>query len=354
MGAGLPYDDLAEPWRLNEEQAFWFSRSAWSLHVVCHWWQTANAGRKPVVWLPGYFCNQSTEPMRRTGAELVHYPVTDDLEPDWNAVEKLVSKGPSPDLFMLTHYFGHAADGEAAAAFCQQMGALLIEDSAHVFLPSGGIGKHGDFLLYSPHKVLPIPSIGLLMVRSPDLAQEIEGSFQVSLAQRYENCKRWIFVRSVQKILPDFVLAARNRKLPGFEHDPPYVELPTAPFPNPIAVRMLAKIRGRLPDIGQQRKTSARNWRRFFEGMPDAGSPFFSENEEGPCPYRYVQKFSDLETASKWFGYFRTAGIPVESWPDLAPQVIADTENHTSSKRLRDSLLLFPTNRGYNPSPKGA
>ncbi|MBT7942570.1 MAG: hypothetical protein HN719_04350, partial [Alphaproteobacteria bacterium] len=105
-------DELAAPWRRGDEAALWFSRGAWALAALVRWWQ--GEGDRPArLWLPDYFCNASTEAARDAGAELVFYPVGEDLHPQWPALRALARSAP-PDLFVAVHYFGHAADCRTA------------------------------------------------------------------------------------------------------------------------------------------------------------------------------------------------------------------------------------------------
>jgi hypothetical protein len=336
--------DLATPWR-GRGTAFRFSRSAWALHALAVWWRRTHDGRLPTVWVPDYFCNQSTEPLRRAGAELRHYPIADDLEPDWLACRSLLAAGPAPDLFVQTHYFGHAADGVAAAAFCRDAGALLIEDAAHALLPVDGIGDAGDFVFYSPHKLLAVPEIGLLVARDADHAAALNQAIAAMPPGRSATGARWLATRAVLKVLPGFALAARYRAMPGFDFDPPYGELPTTPFAGAIAERLLARQAAGLAQVAQVRKANAIRWRRYFEARDDAGAPLFAPEAEGAAPYRYVQCFADATEAEAWFRRFRARGIPVETWPDLAPEVVAEPARHRRALDLRRKLVLFPVHQ---------
>ena len=68
-----------------------------------------------------------------------------------------------PDIFILVHYFGKPSFSKSIKEFCSIYKTWLIEDAAHVLKPIKGIGNLGDFILYSPHKHLPIPDGALLI-----------------------------------------------------------------------------------------------------------------------------------------------------------------------------------------------
>ena len=62
-------------------------------------------------------------------------------------------------------------------------------------------------------------------------------------------------------------------------------------------------------------------------------------------PYRLVMRCDDEATAAQRFDAYRRRGCPVESWPDLAPEVAAEPDRHAAAIRLRQTLLLFPVHQ---------
>ena len=153
---------LARPWTAIGDTPLWFSRAAWGLGAIAAAHADGNAA--PSLWLPDFFCNQSTWAARRAGAAITFYPVQENLSPDWPACDAL-AEAAAPALFLQVHYFGAPADLRPARAFCDVHGALLIEDAAHALGPSAGIGAAGDYVMWSPYKHLPVPDGGLLDVR---------------------------------------------------------------------------------------------------------------------------------------------------------------------------------------------
>ena len=156
--------ELAAPWRREGEVAGWLSRSAWSLALIALWRQHEARGSTVTAWFPDFFCNSSLAPLRLTGAKLVFYPVTEGMTPDYAACRNIAETHP-PDLFVLLHYIGRPAPAAASRDFCVRHRAWLIEDAAHVLRPIDGVGRFGDFVVYSPHKHLAIPDGAVLVVR---------------------------------------------------------------------------------------------------------------------------------------------------------------------------------------------
>ena len=96
---------------------------------------------------------------------MIFYPINHNLEPDHKTCRDLAKVYPT-DLFVLVHYFGCPTFAAPTKDFCAKQHAWLLEDAAHVLRPISGVGKYGDFIIYSPHKLLPIPDGAVLIIRS--------------------------------------------------------------------------------------------------------------------------------------------------------------------------------------------
>ena len=137
---------LSEYWVKKGEVGGWFSRSAWSFARIAKWRLAHCENHGCSVWLPDYFCNSSLEPLRAMGVELIFYPVTKDMVPDFKACRQL-AKEKQMDLFVIVHYFGMTSLVAEAKVICAQNDAWLVEDAAHVLERSNEVGKFGDFII---------------------------------------------------------------------------------------------------------------------------------------------------------------------------------------------------------------
>lgn len=333
-------EQLAAPWRGNvgdRRQAFWFSRAAWAMQAVVRWRESLHEGNKPVLWLPDYFCNQSTYPLREINARLIFYPVDMELRPDWKECRRMAALA-APDLFIIVHYFGSPADAAAARAFCDETGAHLIEDAAHALGPAPGIGERGDFVFYSPHKILAVPDGALLLMRPQDDAGIMRGPAGSKSAPDV-----WIIKRTLQKVLPKPLLACRaRRQKPAFADDPPYRPLPPTPHLSAMARAMLAEATENLAVAGEARR---RNWRALRQALNGLRGCRPLEINDQAAPYRFVLRCDDEAAAAALFESFHTGGCPAESWPDLPPEVWADPNRHQAAIRLRRTLILLPVHQ---------
>jgi hypothetical protein len=338
---------LAAPWCGPGDTPLLFSRAAWGLRALADA-VAAGRGRPARIWLPDYFCNDATAPLRTAGHALVFYPVAEDLRPDWTACEAM---DDAPDMFVLVHYFGWPAEAIPARAFCDARGALLVEDAAHMLAPGPGIGAMGDATLWSLYKHLPVPDGGLLTLRRDGAV----GTAAVTRAAAILGTVApvaggWIARRAMQTLLP--ILAGRLRSTPlPFDRDPAPGPLPLTPAISGMARRMLAALGGNIATIATQRRANeaaVRGALAHADGLRPLLAP-----QAGFVPYRAVFRGDDERAARRWYDRL-AARNAVESWPDLPPEVRAVPDRHRAALALRNSIIALPVHADRTPEALAA
>ena len=327
---------LSAPWKHGDETAIWFSRSALIMRAIAEW-RLKKSG-PTTFWLPDYFCNAATTALRETGIQLVFYPITPDFAPDWQGCAKLAIDQP-PGIFMLVHYFGVCAPPEPARAFCDIHGADLVEDCAHVLTPTGEIGSQGDFVFYSPHKLLALPEAALVLIRNEADAAGILAARDAEPSKAMLPIS-WILRRVLQKLMPAALHARRNAdRLPAFDRDmtPDGVAL-SRTRASAFALRLLAREIQRLPEIGRLRREN-------LNALEEA----WDIHDDNLAAYRLVVRFDTAEAARAAYTDLKGRGCPVETWPDLAPEVLAG--DGAKALRLRQTQILLPV---HQTIPKSA
>ena len=157
--------EILKPWIKKGDIAGWLSKSAWSFVLITLWKRNFSKKNKKLnIWVPDFFCNSSLELLRKTDENIIFYKIKKNMEPDYSYFGEISLKSP-PDIFILVHYFGKSFDSARAKQFCSGFNSWLIEDAVHVVFPNKSIGKFGDFVLYSPHKTLPIPNGSVLIIK---------------------------------------------------------------------------------------------------------------------------------------------------------------------------------------------
>jgi hypothetical protein len=140
----------------------WTQGGAEGISLVCSWLSVAS-GKSINVLIPGYFCGQSLRFLRTLNVNMIFYPVTDELLPDYQEISNRID-GIKIDLFVHVHYFGNTKGGVQSANFASSIGAKLLEDAAHVLSPRI-VDWVGDFVVFAPHKHFAIPKVGLVLVK---------------------------------------------------------------------------------------------------------------------------------------------------------------------------------------------
>lgn len=360
-----PFADaaLAAPWHREGEVAGWLSRSTWSLALIALWRKKLAPATQVTVWVPDFFCNAALNALRQTGARLLFYPLTAELAPDLAACQVMAKDNP-PDLFLLVHYFGKPAPMAPARDFCAQHGAWLIEDAAHVLQPAGAIGVCGDFVIYSPHKYLAIPD-GAVLVARPDgpsrlgvvaltsFGKPSGWSGQLGDLQRLmgDTVARgqiqsmvWLTKRVLQK------LGVRSLPSPATPFAEPLtvVDFPRTKLPaasqSKLSRSLLAGMPVPLGEIAHRRQEHQLLWDsllandegRSTYGVSVAERPANREWAPYLASYR-VDSGRLRATYDRW----HRLGLPVSTWPDLPPEVMANPERHVRALNLRDTHLYL-------------
>jgi hypothetical protein len=333
---------LAEPWMKEGDRPYWFSRSAWALRTLVDSTKSVS-GKTPILWLPDYFCDQATWPLRQSDVRLVFYPVDDRLDPIWAACESLAEHEP-PDLFTLVHYFGFVAETAEARKFCNNHDAALIEDAAHLLGPTEKVGRDADFVLYSLYKHLPMPDGGLLIVRpsATSSVRALEASWREQTVTA-PSAKQWLLKRLIQVTLPSLATRLSGNRDFDFDKDPPIQPLPATGAISASALRLLGASIGELDRVAGQRRSNEQALREVFSEV-EGLRPLFPAPGATDIPYRAVFRAADHETARRWYQRIMSSGNIVESWPDLPSEIRAGPAHHAIALALRSTVLTVPVN----------
>lgn len=324
--------DAYRPWCRLPDTAFGFSRGAWGLAALAAE-RAAHLGRAPRFWLPDYFCNQALAALRQTGASLFFYPVTDDLVPDWPAVSAEAEVRP-PDVLVVVHYFGRATDLEVSRRFADRSGALLLEDAAHVALPGTGVGQHGDAVLYSPHKWLAVPDGAILVTR---VSARLSHDLPAGPHQGVTAAVPWLCKRLLQKAIPMTLVGRLRPHGPAELEDDPPLSSPGAVAAMQNLSRMVLG-RSNFPRILERRRANLACLTDVFARYPGV-HPW--SGLASAAPYRLVLR-GDAQSLAGLYRRLRGRGLPVESWPDLPPEVSAAPDRHRIALQWRRGALFIP------------
>jgi selenocysteine lyase/cysteine desulfurase len=142
---------------------FWTTGGAESLSIIA---ELISSSRDRVIniYLPAYFCGQSLRFLRSPNIKLCFYELDKGLLPDYSSIISACDINPV-DVFVHVHYFGKVAGQESSRDLADKLGAVLIEDCAHVISPFALKVWKGDYLIFSPHKHFPLPKVSFVVSR---------------------------------------------------------------------------------------------------------------------------------------------------------------------------------------------
>jgi len=360
---------IEKPWYFGNELSGRLSRSAWSLALIALWRKKSTFKSEVTIWIPSFFCNASLAPLRAVGVNFIFYPVSEAMEPDSEECNILAVNSP-PDIFLLVHYFGRPNRYNFAVKFAHDSGAWLVEDAAHALIPVDNIGKLGDFILYSPHKHLPIPDGAILVIRptGPSQLPIGPGSIfdnpltwpgQLKEVQRrmvdYAKINRfmslmWITKRGLQKmgIRSQGSKALFAESLGGNSNNIPSTIEP--PAQSLLGMRLLAMLSSEIDKIALVRIRNHEIWADFFSSRSELNNKIFN-SDRGPkekwTPYLAAYR-GDSIAITKAYYFFQKHGIPVLTWPDLPPEVKSNKNSNTIAWELRHTYIYLPIHQSFN------
>ncbi|HMU99594.1 MAG TPA: DegT/DnrJ/EryC1/StrS family aminotransferase [Rhodocyclaceae bacterium] len=329
LGEGLP--------------GIFFSRGRYALRAA---YLRAGVGPGKVLLAPAYHCRTMLDPAIRIGADIMLYPVTPTLEPDWEAMKSLLDN-PSvqPSALLITHYFGIRQNMQQAAQFCGKFGLALIEDCSHAYIcrrNSPPPGSFSDHVVASPYKFVPSADGGLLISRgtpvdegpvlsSQGLVPEIKSVWRI-----IERCSR------PARQLPEFQETGDSGAL-GREYRQPGDALSAMYDPKleSLAGFRSSKLAIKLssPDrIADARLANYAMWLKALAGVPHC-RPLFPNLPEDCVPYMFPLH---IDFPEPHFYRLKRLGVPIWRWDEMA-------ESECSvSMEYRDHLLHLPCHQSLD------
>ncbi len=149
------------------------------------------------VLLPEFICRDVLASLAAVGADVVWYPIAEDLRPASSP-----ETWPEASAVVAVNFFGFPQPFDPFRDYAARTGAVLIEDNAHGFLSRDEagqwLGTRGDVGIFSLRKSLPLADGAALAVRNERIVQ--------ALAEPVNPAGRGYAPRSVWR--------ARLRKMP--------------------------------------------------------------------------------------------------------------------------------------------
>lgn len=330
-------------------QALFLAESCMSINLVLNAVREVEGKVRVRILLPDYFCNQTLYSFQEDWMDIIFYPIAEDMEPDWDYLKRWVKENEF-DVMLFTHYFGKFYNSISRAnELCKNHEAILIEDCAHVLYPTGKMGITGDFVIYSPHKQLPIQD-GAVLVCNENQQKPIVASLNTWIKQEYKRMpfhvarNGWYLKKSLQKIIPihrglSYYSGIHYDKSSGDKHIPKkiskesyntlcdyeYVDYKKAAYIRRDNLEMMNYIMAiKYPDVIP-----------LMDSSVDA-------------PYFAVYSLKNVLEKTKIAKDMLNSGFTVLYWPDL-PVQLNELEGHAEAKALSQNIIILPIHQDLRP-----
>ncbi len=295
------------------------------------------------ILVPDFICDVLLHPILQAGLIPVYYPITQDLVPDWRALE-LIVVNPGCRVLVMVHYFGQPQNIEQYRTFCLRHNLLLVEDNAHGYggyLAGKPLGSFGDIGISSPRKILGTPSGGILHGAST-LSSEYIKNMRPFPAYRPIS-----FLKTVLHSMPRI-----RRLIKGWYDrnknwsDPRLYQESVQPDHGIDRFSRWRIVSADWQAIAMQRRENWLAWAHFAwsKGL----RPVFSEVHPESCPWAMPTYANDLVARNSWLIWGAKNGVPLFSWPSLPEDSILLDGDALARWR---TLVCFPLD--LNPSEFG-
>lgn len=331
-----------------DNNMLWTSKSGISIKLIVEAYKRAKGEDKVYIWIPSLFCGETEEYIPTVGTEIIHYPLAESLDPDWEIIKADFKEIPA-DIFLFVHYFGCFHDPNQSKTFCKTKEAVLIEDCAHALYKYQKIGQTGDFALFSPHKLLGIPDGAIVVCNNnkSDFINEMHNSIKEKLKTEEQNQRRYILWRikkGIQRIV-------KRNKPYVYAAEPYYYdhtgEVDTVINCSNFSKRIVESYSyEQFKQYAYIRRENDELVRSIVDSIDKEGVDELTSESE--CPYFSVYRIRDLEKNKRIAKTLEKNGIPVVSWPEL-PESIKTSEYSKSTEMISASLIAIPIHQCIKP-----
>lgn len=368
---------LLREWHSPDSASGLLSRSTWSIGLISNWRRRLTKKEVVTIFVPDFFCDSALGVAKACGHEIVLYSISEDGHANFGELRKQCNLR-RPDLLIMPHYFGTAnSQASLFAELAKNEGAWLVEDCAHSVAPYHSIGAFGDFVLFSPHKLLPIPIGAILSVRSLgpsklDLLQFGDAnswSSQIRETVNFDNLKlrsakmyqyEWLIKRLIQRLgiaRKPRIDETISNQLIGKQFTIMAPEVPQ------LTRRMLASLVDEpksnffqrfllpgVPAIGYLDRSSAVRqsnstlWDEVIAVLGKGTVVPVSTEHLTTIPYLVAYRGN----VGSIFASLRKLGVPVSTWPDLPQDVYSEPDSHRGALQLRDQRIYLPIHPNIN------
>ncbi len=290
------------------------------------------------ILYPDYICDVTMAPCHQLGLQVRFYPVLDDFQPDWEALE--ISVTEKTRAVLMVHYFGFPQELNQWMAFAQAHGLWLVEDNAQGYgstfqgLP---LGRWGHVGVVSMRKVMPLLNGACLWVNDPRLNPILDARKMKDVGSP---CWRKVELTQLCRILLSWLKVPYNKFLAPRLHEemPASQEYQYLPGDMDSFSKRLLSIGDMVLDSYQARRREIYlEWLSFAKSHGLA--PVFPRLPAGVSPQVFPCYAADYPNRQKWLAWAWRHAVDICPWPGLP---MAVRRQHKLAVERWRRLLCFP------------
>ena len=323
------------------KNALWTTKSGVSIKLIIQAYSNVYKKRIVKIWIPDFFCAETEEEFKEKDVYIIRYPITEHMEPNWGIIKNKFSE-IDLDIFLFVHYFGKYCDINPAWTYCNNRNAILIEDCAHVLYKYGKIGQKGDFVIFSPHKILPIPDGGIILHNDSKVKpiSEIWNQLNIliSSGKRFElsSVLKWKVKKIIQKLI-------KINKPINYEYKEHYLTKNYKPEKSIRISNYSYKVLQGYTYEDYKKIAFIRNINTqltsyiISERTPMIPIDSLNKNE---CPFLCAFSLNNTLHNKDIINSIRKAGINILYWPSLSTQISNQPYSDIARQLSKQSLFI--------------
>lgn len=331
------------------KNALWTTKSGVSIRLIIQAYSNVLKKKIIKIWIPDFFCAETEEEFKGKNVLVIKYPITEQMEPNWNIIKDEFSN-IEIDIFLFVHYFGKYCDINPAWVYCNNRNAILVEDCAHVLYKYGKIGQKGDFVIFSPHKILPIPDGGIILHNHSNIKPVsdiwIQLNALISSGKRYALSKvlKWKVKKIIQKLI-------KINKPTNYEYKEHYL---TKDYKAEKSIRISKysyKVLQGYSYEDYKRIAFIRNTNmQLMSHIIKKTTPLIpiASLNKNECPFLCVFSFKDILYNNNIIKNIQKAGINILYWPSLSADILNQSYSGVA-RQLSKELLYISIHQDIKP-----
>lgn len=302
---------------------------------------------KPTLLVPEYYCDDTLCHLRGV-ANIEYYKLDEKLRIDVENIKNRISNNHF-DFLVAVHYFGKEYDFNNIKTLCKSNNVLLIEDAVHASIPTGKIGKYGDFTIYSPWKIYGLYDGAILNVNTDIIFErtkdEIYREIEKIISEFDEvsplRVNAWKLKKLVQRFIPNVkrcTIGLSDGQIPKDKTN--YKEVPhkVSKFSSGILMGIKQDEMEILIERKRELSLSIEHYLFTKYGVQS----LYVESFVNLMPYAIVLKIDNYDIKQKIAQEINKIGCIAFEWPKLP----IDLPKDTNAFNIKNALLLITVHDG--------